>query len=286
MQVEEVWLTEVVRQAKGSGILAIASALRQSIEEQMTAQFPTFCLEGVNDVIRLPTENLPEELQNCYDREGIENTLIVCRSNKLARIYNQGIRGRILYREEEIESGDRLIVVRNNYFWKEQKESDSFIANGDIAELLRVRNRTEMYGFHFADVTLRLVDYDLELDAKLLLETLHSDTASLSSAQRKQLYEEVYADYALHYRTKKEIFEQMRKDPYLNALQVKYAYALTCHKAQGGQWRNVFVDQGYLAPEMLGEEYYRWLYTAFTRATSRLYLINFSDACFPGNEGK
>ena len=280
LNVEEFWLTEVVRQAHCSGILSVASDIRMAINCEEVYDYPRIDCRKKSDVIRLSAEELVETLRTCYENDGPEHTLVVCRSNKSAKIYNQGIRGRILYREEELESGDRLIVVRNNYFWSDQSNPDHFIANGDIVELVRIKHSGEMYGFHFADVTLRFIDYELELDAKILLETLHTDVASLTNEMRRQLYETIYADYALQYRTKKEIYEQMKRDPYLNALQVKYAYALTCHKSQGGQWRNVFVDQGYLTEDMLGEDYYRWLYTAFTRATKKLYLVNFSDECF------
>lgn len=280
LEVIEMKLTEVVRQATESGILSVASSIRSDIEQDEVFDYPILSVNGMKDVTRLPADELVETINACYDRDGIDDVLVVCRSNKNANMYNRGIRGRILYKEEEIESGDRLMIVRNNYFWKQSPEKETFIANGDLVELKRVRRLSEMYGFHFADVTLRFVDYEMELDAKILLDTLHTEAPSLTTVMRNKLYEAVFADYAANYKTKKAIMEQLRMDPWLNALQVKYAYAMTCHKAQGGQWKHVFVDQGYLTQEMLGMDYYRWLYTAFTRATEHLYLVNFSEECF------
>ncbi|MDD2525051.1 MAG: AAA family ATPase [Bacteroidales bacterium] len=280
LEVIEMKLTEVVRQATESGILSVASSIRKDIEQDEVFDYPILSVDGMKDVTRLPADELVETINACYDRDGIDDVLVLCRSNKNANVYNRGIRGRILYKEEEIESGDRLMVVRNNYFWKQTPDKETFIANGDLVELKRVKRRTEMYGFHFADVSLSFVDYDMELDAKILLDTLHTEAPSLTAEMRTQLFEAVYADYAANYKTKKEIMGKLRMDPWLNALQIKYAYAMTCHKAQGGQWKHVFVDQGYLTQEMLGMDYYRWLYTAFTRATEHLYLVNFSDECF------
>ena len=202
--------------------------------------------------------------------------MVICRSNKRATIYNNGIRNRILYREEELSSGDRLMVAKNNYYWTANQQEMDFIANGEIVEVVRVRRTIELYGFRFADVLVRFQDYDLELELKILLDTLQTDTPALPQALNDQLFAAVWEDYA-DIPTKAERMKKMKVDPYYNVLQVKYAYAVTCHKAQGGQWMNVFLDLGYITEEMLGEDFYRWLYTAFTRATQHLYLINLPE---------
>jgi exodeoxyribonuclease-5 len=210
---------------------------------------------------------------------------VLCRSNKRANVYNEGIRRRILYREEELSRGDILMVVKNNYYWREVLgredktllEKLDFIANGDVAEVVRVGGVEEMYGFRFADVTLSLVDYDdCEIDVKIMLDTLVSESPSLTKDESERLFNAVWEDYP-EIRSKRKRMEQVRNNPYYNAIQVKYGYAVTCHKAQGGQWQRVFVDQGFVSPDMMGVDYYRWLYTAFTRASERLYLVNWSD---------
>ena len=207
--------------------------------------------------------------------------VIVTRSNKRANLFNQEIRNRILFREEEVNAGDHLMVVKNNYYWLEPESGIGFIANGDIAEVQSLRNHQELYGFHFADATLRFVDYpDLPAhDCKLLLETLHSESPSLTAAESQQLFEAVMEDYADMPR-KQDRLRAVKQNPYYNALQVKFSYALTCHKTQGGQWGTVVIDQGYLTDEMVDREYLRWLYTAVTRATGRVYLLNFKDNFF------
>jgi exodeoxyribonuclease-5 len=227
-------------------------------------------------------EKLPEGLEYAYNKYGIENTLVVCRSNKNANNYNLQIRNRILYREEELTGGDYLMVVRNNYFWLATEEkSNAFIANGDIAKIRKLRNITEMYGFRFADVVLEFLDYpdDEPLNCKVMLDTLYSETPSLSNADNKRLFEAVMEDYE-HIANKKVRMEQLKTNEYYNALQVKFAYAVTCHKAQGGQWDAVFVDQGYLTDEMLNTDFLRWLYTAVTRSVKELFLVNFSEKFF------
>jgi len=222
----------------------------------------------------VPGNELIEAIGECYDRAGMDETIVVCRSNKRANIYNKGIRNTILYREEELESGDLLMVAKNNYFWTEGNKEIDFIANGDIAEVRRVRREREMYGFRFADVTLRFPDYnDMELEATVLLDTLHTDSPALPKEMSDKLFYSVLEDYA-DITVKRERMKKMKSDPYYNALQVKYAYAVTCHKAQGGQWQRVFLDQGYMTEDMLSPDYFRWLYTAFTRATETLYLVN------------
>lgn len=277
--VEEVWMREVVRQKEASGILENATAIRSMIEEN-DISLPRFCLDGFPDIERISGGDLIEKLSDTYDSVGIEDTIVVCRSNKLANRYNQGIRGRILYREEELVRGDLLMVVKNNYFWTEGFKELEFIANGDIVEVVRIRKYHERYDFRFAEVTVRLVDYgDLEVDCYILLDTLTSDSASLSYEQSRSFFQKVTEDY-MHIGSKQKRYKEMRRDPFFNALQVKYANAVTCHKAQGGQWKTVFVDQGYFVDDMVSKEYLRWLYTALTRATEKVYLVNFPDRFF------
>lgn len=277
--VEEVWLREVVRQDANSGILENATMLRSMIEEDQLA-IPRFRTAGFSDVERISGGELIEMLSDTYDQVGKEDTIVVCRSNKLANRYNQGIRSRILYHEEELVRGDLLMVVRNSYFWTEGFQELDFIANGDIVEVVRVRRHYERYGFRFAEVTLRLLDYgSLEVDCYILLDTLTSDSPSLTAEQSRSLFYQVAEDYA-HIASKRKRYKEMRSDSFFNALQVKYANAVTCHKAQGGQWRRVFIDQGYFVDDMLSKEYLRWLYTAFTRATEKVYLVNFADKFF------
>jgi len=206
---------------------------------------------------------------------------VVCRSNKRANIFNREIRRRILFLEEEINTGDYMMVVKNNYFWLPEISTAGFIANGDIIELMRIRKTEEIYGFRFADVTIRFIDYpdEKELDVKILLDTINSESASLSQADNNRLFHEVMKDYE-DMPSKRNRLEKVKTNPYFNALQVKFSYALTCHKTQGGQWDTVFVDQGYLSEKMMNVEFLRWLYTAVTRATKKLYLINFDNKFF------
>ena len=272
--VYESCLTEVVRQMHDSGILWNATELRRYIAEEDFFTLPPIRVEGFPDVKVVNGNELIETIDECYNKVGMDETIVVCRSNKRANIYNKGIRNMILYREEELESGDLLMVAKNNYFWAEQCKEMDFIANGDIAEVRRVRREREMYGFRFADVTLRFPDYDeMELDVTVLLDTLHTDSPALPKEMNDKLFYSVLEDY-VDITTKRERMKKMKADPYYNALQVKYAYAVTCHKAQGGQWKRVFLDQGYMTEDMLSPDYFRWLYTAFTRATETLYLVN------------
>lgn len=274
-------LTEVVRQQKDSGILHNATATRELIRAG-TEAFPHFTVKGFPDLFRMTGEKLIEGLHYAYDRFGIENTLVVCRSNKNANLYNQNIRNRILFREEELTGGDYIMVVRNNYHWlSPDSESADFIANGDIAKIRKVRNITEEYGFRFADVVIELVDHpDKEpLTCKVMLDTLYAETPNLSIQDSKRLFEAVLEDYR-HIGNKRMQMEQLKKDPYYNALQIKFAFAVTCHKAQGGQWDAVFIDQGYLTDEMVNTEFLRWLYTGITRATKQLFLVNFHENFF------
>jgi len=274
-------LTDVVRQQKESGILYNATHIRDLIRSKKE-EFPQLKVKGFPDVFNMTGERLPEGLQYAYDKYGIENTLVVCRSNKSANNYNFQIRNRILYREEELSGGDYLMVVRNNYYWLEADEqSNAFIANGDIAKIRKMKNITEMYGFRFADVVLEFLDYpdDEPLTCKVMLDTLYSETPSLSNTDNRRLYETVLADYQ-HIANKKQKMQELKNNPYFNALQVKFAYAVTCHKAQGGQWNAVFVDQGYLTEEMLNTDFLRWMYTAVTRSVKELFLVNFSAKFF------
>ena len=275
-------LTQVMRQLGESGILYNATMLRQRIDEEDTYDPPQITLKGFDDICSVHGEELIEAIESCYDKAGTDDTIILCRSNKRANVYNEGIRRRILYCEEELCRGEILMIVKNNYFWREElgKEDKTllekldFIANGDIAEIIRVNGTEEMYGFRFADVTLSLIDYeDCEIDVKIMLDTLTSESPSLTREENERLFAAVWEDYP-EIRSKRKRMELIRKNPYYNALQVKYGYAITCHKAQGGEWKRVFIDQGYISEDMISPDYYRWLYTAFTRASEKLHLVN------------
>lgn len=300
LRVFETTLTQVMRQLSESGILYNATKIRQHLHTLQSTSFGGVLTQsplalpvrvgasGLSvsfpDVCRITGNELIDSLESSYSRWGADDCMIICRSNKRANIYNQGIRNRILYREEELTSGDRLMIVKNNYHWIEriareerQPQPLSFIANGDIAVVRRVRRTRELYGFRFADVLLRFPDYDdYELEATVLLDTLHSESPALTRDESNRLFEAVMDDYA-HISQKKERYQQLRLDPHFNALQVKYAYAVTCHKAQGGQWSCIYLDQGYLPPDLTAIDYYRWLYTAFTRATEQIYLVNWPE---------
>ena len=274
LEVLECELNEVVRQSHESGILHNATLIRELIAKKQTG-YPALDT-NFPDVQRLAGEDLIETITDAYDRYGMDETVIICRSNKQANRYNQGIRNRILYREEELAAGDFLMVVRNNYHWIADSENISFIANGDIVRVIRIRKYTERYGFRFAEVDLCLPDYNhYEFTAIIMLDALGSEAAAITEEQNRRLYESVAHDYA-HITSKAGRYKAIKEDPFFNALQVKYACAVTCHKAQGGQWQCVFIDQGWLKDEMLNIEYLRWLYTAITRATEKLYLVNFS----------
>ena len=274
MEVYEAQLTEVVRQMHDSGILWNATELRRYISEENFLTLPSVRVEGFPDIRMVSGSELIEVINDCYGQAGMDETIVVCRSNKRANIYNKGIRNTILFREDELNSGDLLMVAKNNYFWTEGCKEIDFIANGDIAVVRRVRRVREAYGFRFADVVLAFPDYDgMELEVKLLLDTLHTETPALPKELNDKLFYSVLEDYA-EITVKRERMKKMKADPHYNALQVKYAYAVTCHKAQGGQWKRVFLDQGYMTEDMLTPDYFRWLYTAFTRATEILYLVN------------
>ena len=276
MQVSAVELTQVVRQEQHSLLLDNATALRQALAENRVSDIPVLNTGKKTDVLRIQGEDLIDALQSAYDRCGMDECKIICRSNKQAVRYNQGIRSRIFYKEEELSTGDLLLVAKNNYFWSQPFKEIPFIATGDLIEVRRVRKITELYGFRFADLEVRFPETDWEMEVKVILDSLVSEAPALDQAARQKLYEAVLLDYA-DVGSKKALYAKLRMDPWFNALQVKYGYAMTCHKAQGGQWKEIFLDQGWLAPEMLGAEYYRWLYTAMTRAVEKIHLVNFKE---------
>lgn len=282
LKVYECRLDNVLRQSEESGILYNATLIRTHIMRDELTQLPQIHFDMFADIEVVPGNELIEMLNSSYSEVGVDETMVITRSNKRAHIYNQGIRQTILGSEEELSTGDMLMIVRNNYHWvqpptnNEEQDTTSmtFLANGDRAMVQRVRNIRELYGFRFADVWLQFPDYnDYELEATIILDSLHTEAPALSREQNERLFNEVLADYADIPR-KQDRVKKLREDIFLNAVQVKYAYAITCHKAQGGQWSHVYVDQGYMTDEMLSPDYLHWLYTAFTRATEKLYLVN------------
>jgi exodeoxyribonuclease-5 len=273
-------LIDVVRQEKESGILHNATKIRHLIEENETSDYWPIDVSQFDDTTKINGEDLIEKISTSYDKYGIEETMIVTRSNKRANKFNEGIRRTVLYKEDEISVGDLIMVVKNNYFWAEETEELEFIANGDIAEIQRIHKYEELYGFRFVNVTLRFIDYkDVEIKCKIFLDTLMLNTPSFSEDENRKLFEAVSEDY-MDIRNKKKRWEKLRENEYFNALQVKFAYAVTCHKAQGGQWETVFIDHGYLVKDMIDREYLRWMYTAFTRPTKNLALVNFNKEFF------
>ena len=289
LHVFECNLSEVLRQSQESGILWNATEVR-SLMYDGRFELPCIRFAGFKDIRNVPGDELIEQLASSYSRVGLDDTIVVTRSNKRANIYNQGIRNRVLDREEELCGGDRIMIVKNNYHWIQPtpipqpptpipqhptpNTQFTFIANGDRAVVRRVRHIHEQHGFRFADVTMTFPDYDdYELTATVLLDTLTSEAPALTREQQEALYNKVLEDYA-DIALKQERLKKVREDKYYNALQVKFAYAATCHKAQGGQWAHVYVDQGYMTDDMLTLDYLHWLYTAFTRATEQLYLVN------------
>lgn len=273
LSVREFTLRQIVRQEENSGILLNATHIRDSLRLNSVEYFPKLALKGFDDIRKIQGDELIEAISTAYHDDGIDETMIITRSNKRAMIYNNGIRNSILYREEELSTGDRLLVTKNNYHWTTDCGEMDFIANGDIMEIMRIRRVTEFYGFRFADLTVRFPDYDTEADLKIMADTLQMEAPSLPQDLNNKLFFSILEDYE-DIPTKAEKMKKMRADPFYNAVQVKFAYAMTCHKAQGGQWKNVFLDTGFIAEDMLGEDFYRWFYTALTRATHRLYLIN------------
>ncbi|HIP32582.1 MAG TPA: ATP-dependent endonuclease [Crocinitomicaceae bacterium] len=270
-------LVEVLRQAEDSEVLRNATLLRNTA----WIDYPKFQLKKGTDLVRISGLELQDELESSFGNFGQEETILITRSNKQANQYNQHIRARILWYEELLCSGDCLMVVKNNYFWLGDDTKIGFIANGELIKIVRVRKVEEMHGFEFAHVIVRFVDYEDLGDVELIIhtESLTVEGPSLSRERMKELFYSVERDYA-HFRNKKERYDAILADKYFNALQVKYAYAVTCHKSQGGQWSDVYIDQGFINEEILGQDYYRWLYTALTRATNKVYLVNFKDEFF------
>lgn len=268
-------LTDVVRQKMDGGILENATYLRSLLDEHDDIDFYPKLKVGTNDVKQLSGADLMEELNYCFDQYGLEETIVVCRTNKRANMYNQGIRNSVLFREDELTAGDYLLVMKNNYHWIKEDDKASFIANGDIAKVTRIKKYYELYGYRFADITCELVDYsNVDIEAKIILDSIQSEGAGLSQQQQEDFFNEVMEDYE-DVSTARKRYEKIREDDFYNALQVKFAYAMTCHKAQGGQWKAVFIDLGYFTEEYLSREMLRWLYTAVTRATEKLYFVNF-----------
>ncbi len=276
LSIVEFSLTKVLRQEQASSILANATVLRSISEGK-----PNFeCIPG-GDLIRLPGDELQDQLERSYDDAGSEETIIITRSNKRANLYNNQIRARILWYEEQLCSGDSLMAVKNNYYWVDEQSSMGFIANGEMMKVIRVRGYETMYGFEFAKIIVRFTDFSNvdEMELLVLTEALQTEGPSLTRSRMKELFFAVEQDY-MHEKNKRKRYQLILKDPYFNALQVKYAYAVTCHKSQGGQWAHVFIDQGYVDEESINTEYYRWLYTALTRASEKAFLVNFPDEYF------
>ena len=315
LKVYECDLNEVLRQSEESGILYNATMIRQMITHDDITQLPKIRFVGYSDIKPMPGAELIEALADSYHHVGLDDTIVVTRSNKRANIFNQGIRNMVLDREEELSQGDILMIVKNNYYWMEEerkkiKEKEieerrvksegtesgtathkvqsskfqvqsndipAFLANGDRAKVLKVRRRIDLYGFRFATLLLQFPDYDnYELEATVLLDTLTSEAPALTHEQQEQLFHQIEEDYQ-DIPLKADRMKAIRQDQFFNALQVKFAYAVTCHKAQGGQWAHVYVDQGYMTDDMLNPDYIHWLYTAFTRATEMLYLVNWPE---------
>jgi len=274
MKVYECDLNQVLRQGEASGILMNATMIRQMVTHDEMTQLPCIHLQGFPDIQVVPGDELIESLASSYNKVGLDDAIVITRSNKRANIYNQGIRNTVLDREDELCRGDQLMIVKNNYYWTEQSKEIAFIANGDIAVVQRCRNVHELYGYRFAEVTMDFPDYDnYEQTAIVILDTLTSEAPALTHDQQEHLFNAVMDDYA-DVRSKPERIKKLKSDRYYNALQIKFAYAVTCHKAQGGQWAHVYLDQGYMTDDMLTPDYIHWLYTAFTRATEKLFLVN------------
>lgn len=278
LHVYECDLSEVLRQSRDSGILSNATAIRRMITHDRATELPKIRFRGFADISVVPGDELIESLASSYAGVGMDETMVITRSNKRANIFNQGIRNMVLGREEELTTGDMLMVVKNKYSLSPGFPALSFIANGDRAMVRRVRNVQSLYGFRFADVSLEFPDYDhADMETTVILDTLTSEAPALTREQDAQLFQRVMEDYA-DISLKADRMKQLREDNYYNAMQIKFGYAITCHKAQGGQWAHVYLDQGYMTDEMLTPDYIHWLYTAFTRATEHLYLVNWPKA--------
>jgi exodeoxyribonuclease-5 len=272
-------LKQVARQGQQSGILFNATHLRQLLSEEFTGEMPK--LSRHPDVIKVEPDDLQDILNTAYSQYSFEDVLIVTRSNKRANLFNQSVRARIRYMEDDISAGDYLMVVKNNYFWLDENSDAGFVANGDTLQIKKINGRSELYGFNFIDAVVGFLDYPQlqDLQIKMVLESIYSETSSLSNEQQKSLFENVMTDMADE-PIKGRRMAYLKQSPYYNAIQAKFSYAVTCHKAQGGQWPVVFIDQGYITKEQIDRNYLRWLYTAFTRATEKVYLINFSEEFF------
>jgi exodeoxyribonuclease V len=272
-------LTDVVRQSHNSGILYNATTFRNLISENIPTM-PKIKTTDFTDILQVGGADLIECISTSYDTVGIENTIIITRSNKRANKFNEGIRRSVLWQEEQISIGDQLMIVKNNYFGLDEFDNIDFIANGDSAKITRIKKYEHIHNLEFANVSILLNDYnDIEIDTKIIINTLNSETPALSQDQNNDLYNSVAMDYA-DIQNKKERYEKIKSDPYFNALQVKFAYAITCHKAQGGQWEHVYIDHGYLPDDILDVETIKWLYTAITRAKSKVFLVNFKKDFF------
>lgn len=280
--VKSIELDEVMRQEENSGILFNATELRDLLKDDLYDAFQ-FKLRGFKDIVRLTDGyDIQDAINTAYSNYSIEDTAFIVRSNKRANQYNQQIRTRILDKESELSTGDFLMVVKNNYFWLKEKDNAGFIANGDIIEVLEMFGIVELYSFKFAKVKIRMVDYpdQIPFETILLLDTINSESPSLTYEESNRLYQEVLLDYE-NETTKYKKFQKVKENEFFNALQVKFSYAITCHKSQGGQWNTVFIEQPYL-PEGITRDYVRWLYTAMTRAKDKLYLIGFQEEYFEG----
>ncbi|MFC2123307.1 ATP-dependent RecD-like DNA helicase [Bacteroidota bacterium] len=272
-------LTEVVRQEEGSGILWNATKLRGQLN--LEDQQISFSIQGFKDIFRMSSEKFEDGLRYSYEKFGISESIIITQSNWQAVQYNEHIRRHILFYEDEITAGDYLMSVKNNYFWLPEDSPSGFLANGDFLEVLKVGRIEELHGFRFCTLELKMIDFSDQpsFEAKVILDTLHSKSPSLSTEENRKLFESVSNDY-MDIDSKNKRKKAIMLDPYLNAIQVKFTYALTCHKSQGGQWRAVFLDQGWIRNDTIDMEYIRWLYTGVTRATDELFLVNFKDEFF------
>lgn len=275
LKVNEFTLTRVVRQALESGILYNATIVRQALTDELTSALPGLKLSAFSDIRSLSGMELVDEVQRSYDGVGAQDTIIITRSNKRAVFFNNGIRGRVIQKEDEISNGDLLMVTRNNYFWNRPYKEIDFIANGDIVEVIRVGKFREMYGCRFVELSLRSLDTGWEIDARVLLDSLQVETPALMRELSDKLFRAVEEDY-LEIGSRRDRYRAMMENEFLNALQVKFAYSVTCHKAQGGQWKKVFIDMSRMPDMQIDRNYYRWLYTALTRATETVFLVNYT----------
>ena len=271
LEITSYTLTQVARQALDSGILSNATAIREQISHPQQA----FNYQYTSDFQLFNGSDFIDLLEQAYKEVGAEETIILTRTNRRTNLYNQGVRARILWKEDAISAGDRLMITKNNYFWTKDYEGIPFLANGDMMEIVRLRNWREMYGFHFVDASLRAIDYDWEIDLILWLDTLTTDSPEINQQLHRQLFERISEDYPELQRNRKKLVETIYESPYYNALQIRFAYAITCHKAQGGQWKRVFIDPSNIPTEERNTSYYRWLYTAITRARETIYLLKY-----------